>query len=145
MSQRQRAQVDVHLILRRGEEILLGQRRNTGWADGCWHVPSGHGEDRESATDTLVREATEEVGVDIDPVDARFVHLVHHWTESARMAVFFEVTRWCGEPTNTEPDKCAGWRWFPLSALPESMIGYAAQALSGYLKGEPYSERGWQE
>jgi ADP-ribose pyrophosphatase YjhB (NUDIX family) len=145
MTQRQRAQVDVHLILRRGDEILLGQRRNTGWSDGCWHVPSGHGEDGESATTTLVREAAEEIGIRIDSTDARFVHLAHHQTESARIAVFFQVTRWHGEPTNTEPDKCAGWDWFPLSNLPEPMIGYAAQALASYTKGEPYSERGWQE
>jgi 8-oxo-dGTP pyrophosphatase MutT (NUDIX family) len=145
MSQRQRAQVDVHLILRRGGEILLGQRQNTGWSDGCWHVPSGHGEDGESAMMTLVREAEEEIGVRIDPTDARFAHLVHHHTDSARVAVFFEVTAWDGEPTNTEPDKCAGWAWFPLSNLPEPMIGYAAQALAGYAKGEPYSERGWQD
>jgi ADP-ribose pyrophosphatase YjhB (NUDIX family) len=143
MSQRQRAQVDVHLILRRGDEILLGLRQNTGWADGCWHVPSGHGEDREAATTTLVREAGEEIGVVIDPAEARFAYLLHHVTESARMAVFFEVTRWQGEPANTEPDKCAGWQWFPVSALPEPLVGYATQALAGYLKGEHYGERGW--
>jgi 8-oxo-dGTP diphosphatase len=34
---RYRACVDVHLILRCGEEILLGQRQNTRFADGSWH------------------------------------------------------------------------------------------------------------
>jgi len=34
---RYRACVDVHLILRCGEEILLGKRQNTGFADGSWH------------------------------------------------------------------------------------------------------------
>ncbi|WP_307803771.1 NUDIX hydrolase [Micromonospora echinofusca] len=143
--QRQRAQVDVHLILRRGDDILLGQRINTGWADGQWHVPSGHGEDRESALHTLVRETGEEIGIAIDAAEARFAHLVHHYTESARMAVFFEVTRWTGEPVNTEPDKCTGWRWFPLTDLPDPLIPYAAQALAHYSKGEPYSERGWED
>ncbi len=143
--QRQRAQVDVHLILRRGDDVLLGQRINTGWGDGCWHVPSGHGEDRESAIATLVREAHEELGVTIDPAAVRFAHLVHHWTESSRTAIFFEVTRWEGEPVNTEPDKCAGWQWFNLADLPEQMIPYGRQALTLYAKGEPYSERGWQE
>lgn len=145
MSQRQRAQVDVHLVLRRGDQVLLGQRRGTGWGDGCWHLPSGHGEDGEPATATLAREAAEEIGVRIDPADARLAHLVHHHTDSARMAVFFEVARWEGEPANSEPRKCAGWAWFPLSNLPELMIGYAAQALACYAKGEPYSECGWQE
>src|SRR5262249_25942696 len=108
MTDRQRAQVDVHLILRRGDQILLGQRRNTAWAAGCWHVPPGHGEDGESATATLVREAAEEISVQIDPVAARFAHLVHHYTDSPRVGVFFEVREWAGEPTNAEPDKCAG-------------------------------------
>lgn len=70
---RYRACVDVHLILRRGEEILLGQRQNTGFADGSWHLLSGHTEDGEAATTALIREATEEIGVRIDPAEARFV------------------------------------------------------------------------
>lgn len=145
MAERQRAQVDVHLILRRGDDILLGLRQNTGWCDGYWHLPSRHGEDQEPATTTLVREAAEEIGVTIDPADTRFVHLVHQWTDSARAALFFEVTRWTGEPVNTEPHKCAEWRWFPLSALPEPMIRYAAQAVTRYAEGQFYSEHGWQE
>lgn len=140
---RQRAQIDVHLILRRGDDILLGQRINTGFGDGCWHPPSGHGEDGESAIVSLVREAQEEIGVTIDPVDVRFAHLLHHSTESARAAFFFEVTDWAGEPVNTEPHKCAGWKWFPITDLPEKMIPYAQQALAHYSTGEPYSERGW--
>lgn len=141
----QRAQVDVHLILRRGGEVLLGQRINTGFGDGCWHVPSGHGEDHESSLGTLVREAEEETGVIIKPEHAQLAHVLHHWTGSGRMALFFEVTQWSGEPVITEPDKCAAWEWFPLDALPEQMIPYGRQALEQYAAGGLYSERGWQE
>jgi ADP-ribose pyrophosphatase YjhB (NUDIX family) len=137
--------VDVHLILRRGEEILLGERRNTGFADGCWHLPAGHGEKDESATAALIREAGEEIGVDLRSDQVRFVHVMHHRTDSDRIALFFEVIDWDGEPTNCEPDKCAGWQWFPLSSLPTDMIPYAAQALTHYAKGEVYAERGWNE
>ncbi|CAO0825770.1 Methyltransferase domain-containing protein OS=Streptomyces microflavus OX=1919 GN=Smic_13830 PE=4 SV=1 [Streptomyces microflavus] len=38
--------VDVHLILRRGPDVLLARRANTGYADGLLHMPSGHAEDR---------------------------------------------------------------------------------------------------
>jgi 8-oxo-dGTP diphosphatase len=142
---RQRPQLDVHLVLRRGEEVLLGMRQNTGWRDGYWHLPAGHGEDGESATTALLREAVEEIGIEIDVSDVNFVHLVHHRTDTARLAIFYQVTRWRGEPINAEPDKCAGWQWFPLGALPEPMIDYAVQAITSYLKGEPYSELGWQD
>lgn len=140
---RYQACIDVHLILRRGEEILLGQRRNTGFADNCWHMPSGHTEEGESASAALIREAAEEIGVSIELAEPRFVHLMHHRTNSGRIALFFEVTRWDGEPTNQEPDKCVGWEWFALTDLPANMIPYAAQALVNYAKGETYAERGW--
>ncbi|MGH3830105.1 MAG: NUDIX hydrolase [Pseudonocardiaceae bacterium] len=143
---RYRACIDVHLILRRGEEILLGQRQNTGFADGSWHLPSGHTEDGESATTALIRgEASEEIGVRIDPSAVRFVHLMHHHTDSGRIALFFEVTSWHGEPTNREPDKCASWDWFALTDPPTDMIPYAAQALTHYTKGEIYAEGGWEQ
>ena len=137
--------VDLHLILRRGDEILLGQRINTGFADGAHHLPSGHLDPNESATTGLIREAEEEIGVRIDLRDVRFVHAMHHRTNDARTAFFYEVTRWDGAVENREPDKCAGWDWFPMDALPEQMIPYAAEALAHYAKGTTYSERGWDQ
>jgi 8-oxo-dGTP diphosphatase len=142
---RYRACIDVHLILRRGEQILLGQRQNTGFADDSWHLPSGHTEDGESATTALIREAGEEIGVSIGPAEVRFVHLMHHRTDSGRIALFFEVTRWHGEPENREPNKCVSWDWFALTDLPANVIPYAAQALTHYTKGEVYTERGWDQ
>jgi 8-oxo-dGTP diphosphatase len=140
---RQRPQVDVHLLLCKGEEVLLGQRINTGFADGAWHFPSGHAE-REGAVAALIREAGEELDIRIEPQDVKLVHLTHHRTDSDRMALFFRVDTWSGEPVNTEPDKCAGWQWFPLRNLPDEMIPYARLTIDRYLAGETYSEHGWQ-
>lgn len=139
--------VDVHLILRRGDAILLGQRQNTGFADGAWHMPAGHLEaDDPGARAALVREAHEEIGVDIKPHEdtARHVHTMHHYTNEGRLALFFEVTDWDGEVTNQEPTKCARWNWFGLDALPDPMLPYGAEALSHYRSGSGYSERGWR-
>ncbi len=60
-------------------------------------MPSGHAENGESAAAALIREASEEIGVRINPAEIRFVHLMHHRTDSGRIALFFEVTRWHGE------------------------------------------------
>ncbi|MFC4587328.1 NUDIX domain-containing protein [Sphaerisporangium corydalis] len=46
--ERYKTPIDLHVILRRGGEILLGRRRNTGFHDGDWHLPSGHIEPGES-------------------------------------------------------------------------------------------------
>lgn len=70
---------------------------------------------------------------------------MHHHSDSGRIALFFETRKWEGKIINAEPDKCAGWNWFPLTDLPSPLIPYTADALAFYRKDEPYAERGWKE
>ncbi len=136
--------VDLHLILRdEAGHILLGRRQNTGWADGLFGLPSGHLEDGESATAGAAREGEEETGVLIKTGNLRLVHVMHHRTDSGRMALFFEASDWAGEITNTEPDKCAGWAFHDLAQLDDQIVPYLAKALRHIACGELYSEGGW--
>lgn len=132
--------LDVHLLLVRDSHILLTQRRG-GYGAGGWHAPSGKAELGESLVDAVIREAHEEIGVTVDPVDLRCVHALHvqHEGEQPRVGFFFEATRWQGEPTNQEPDKCSAVRWFPLTSLPDEMIPYPAAGICGYRDGVPFS------
>ncbi|MET8979402.1 NUDIX domain-containing protein [Streptomyces sp. NPDC004539] len=133
--------VDLHLVLRdENGRVLLGERRNTGYMDGAFHFVAGHLEDGESARTGVIREALEEAG--IVPEDPALVHVMHHYTDSGRIALFYEATRWTGTIANREENKCAGWQWFTPDALPE-MIPYAADALDHIGKGVLESERGW--
>jgi 8-oxo-dGTP diphosphatase len=141
---RYQACIDLHIILRDEHgRVLLGERQNTGWADGQLGLPSGHLEDGEPASVGAAREAEEEIGVLIKADGLRLVHLMHHFTNSGRVALFFEARSWSGEITNTEPDKCAGWDFYDLAALPANVVPYVADALRQYASGQPYSERGW--
>ena len=144
MSHRYSCYVDLHLILRRQGQVLLGRRIGTGFADGLYGVPSGHLEDDETVTAGLIREAAEETGAIVEATDLRFVHAMHHHTDEGRVAFFFETWKWTGEILNREPDKCAGWRWCDLRALPASVVPYLAEALLNIAEGIPYSERGWE-
>ncbi|MBV9024863.1 MAG: NUDIX hydrolase [Streptomycetaceae bacterium] len=65
------AVASAHLILSRDGRVLLGRRRNTGWNDGLYQVPSGHVE-HESASAAVIREAQEEAGISVTEV--RCVH-----------------------------------------------------------------------
>jgi len=146
MADRYTSCTDLHLVLRDTQgRVLLGQRQNTGFADGAWHFPSGHLEGGESAKAGTAREAAEEIGIHIEPRDLSHVHTMHHYTNSGRIALFFEARRWSGEVTNKEPDKCAAWQWWPADALPEQVIPYAAEAWQHILKQTPYCERGWEQ
>lgn len=136
--------VDLHLILRDPHcRVLFGQRQNTGFADGQLGLPSGHLEDGESATAGVAREAEEEIGVLVKADNLRLVHVMHHRTNSGRVALFFEATDWSGEITNTEPDKCAGWSFTDPTDPPAEIVPYLAQALRHIASGEIYSESGW--
>ncbi|MBF6299760.1 NUDIX domain-containing protein [Nocardia amamiensis] len=137
--------VDVHVLLLRGEELLLSRRRSADEFDGRWHLPAGRLEAGESATAGAVREAREETGVEIEPDDLNFVHVAHVVAagREARLGLFFETSRWVGEPVNREPDNCYELRWFPLDELPDDIIEYPLEAIRGRARGERYSERGW--
>ncbi|HCT77025.1 MAG TPA: NUDIX hydrolase [Micromonosporaceae bacterium] len=136
--------IDLHLILRDTQgRVLLGMRQNTGWADGRYGLPSGHLEDGEAATAGTAREAEEEVGVLVKTANLRLVHVMHHRTDSGRMALFFEAHDWSGDIRNMEPEKCAGWGFYNPAALPGEAVAYIAQALAHIASGESYSEGGW--
>ena len=141
--QRHKVTGDVHLLLRRGDEFLLGLRENTGYEDGAWHPPAGHLEAGESVVDALIREADEEIGVRIAPSGVQFAHLMHNSSSGGRMALFFMVDKWEGDPDNREPDKCGALGWFPIDNLPDRMIEYCRTALAHIAAGRQFSVYGW--
>ncbi|MET7533502.1 NUDIX domain-containing protein [Streptomyces goshikiensis] len=137
---------DVHLIVRQGDEILMGRRSSQPVFPDMYQVPAGLMEDHEPATMAAAREFTEETGATVDPGDVRFVHLMHHVSTHAgsrRIAFFFEVDRWHGQIGNPEPDKCQGWEWHKATNLPEPMPPYLGIALQHIADGVTYSEYAW--
>ncbi|MEV0143445.1 MULTISPECIES: NUDIX domain-containing protein [unclassified Nonomuraea] len=146
-----RAIVDVHVLLvrdllirglpARDGEVLLTRRAGTGYADGLWHLPSGHLESGESVVAAAAREAREEVGVVIDPGDLAFVHVMHRAPD--RVGFFFAARAWAGEPRNAEPHKCSEIGWWPLGGLPADIVAYPAEALRHVLRGVPFAPHAW--
>ncbi|MFJ7212739.1 NUDIX domain-containing protein [Amycolatopsis sp. NPDC098790] len=136
--------IDVHVLLVRGDDLLLIQRRGP-YGDGKWHLPSGKLDANESLPAGAAREGGEEVGVLIDPADLRYVHTLHVAGSGPvpRLGVFFEARRWSGEPYNREPDKCSAVEWFPLDNLPDDVIPYPLAGIRGYLDGVPFGLLGW--
>ncbi|MFI6939730.1 trifunctional class I SAM-dependent methyltransferase/NUDIX hydrolase/VOC family protein [Streptomyces sp. NPDC050418] len=142
---RHREIVDVHLIVRRGAEVLLARRADTGYADGLWNLPSGHVEEGEDVRAAVLREAHEEVGLELAPADVRVAAVMQHRGPGGRTRTgwFFETTTGA-TPVNREPDKCDALRWFPLSALPDGMVAYNRAGIEAYRTGERFVLH-WQE
>lgn len=133
----------VYLVLRRGDEVLLLRRANTGYQDGKYGIVAGHLDGDELGTEAMIREAEEEAGITIDPDDLRFVHVVHRLGRNdgqERVDFFYEATNWQGEITNMEPNKCDDLSWYPIDNLPEDMLPLVKLVLEDIARGISYSE-----
>ena len=132
--------VTVHLFFFRENQILLLRRFNTGFRDGEYSVPAGHLDGGETVMDAAVREAQEEVGIQIEVDDMTFSSVMHRIEDDERVDFFVNVHKWQGELFNAEPDKCDDLRWVDIDTLPTNIIPYVKQALENHLNSIPFNE-----
>lgn len=134
----------VYLVFRDKDKVLLLKRANTSYHDGDYSLPAGHVDGGEPAALAAVREAKEEVDVDINPADLRLVHTMHRSSTDPepheRIDLFFAVEKWQGELRNAEEDKCSEIRWCSLHALPANMVPEVRVALEKIAARETYSD-----
>jgi len=134
----------VYLLLKKGNQILLLLRRNTGYKDGNYSLPSGHLEGGESAITAMIREAKEEVSVVVRKEDLEFAHVIcrksgpHEYID-----LFFVAKNWQGTPENSEPEKHGEIKWVSVDNLPENMVPEIKHAIEKSQKKEMYSEFDW--
>ncbi len=136
--------VTVHLFLFRDDQILLLRRFQTGYMDGHYSVPAGHLDGEETVRMAGVREAREEVGVELNPAEMFFAGVFHRHEGDERVDFFMHVRSWKGEPFNAEPEKCDELRWVGIEDLPVNTVPYVRQALANFRAGLPFEEFGWK-
>jgi 8-oxo-dGTP pyrophosphatase MutT (NUDIX family) len=128
-------------MLRRSDQVLLQLRDNTGYMDGYWAAAAaGHVEFDESVFDAALREAREEIGVEIraeDLVPLCAMHRTHsdHEAVDERVDFFFECRRWRGVARLREA-KATDLQWFALDALPDNVVPHERQVLAGLTTGD---------
>ncbi len=139
----------VYIFLKRGNKTAMILRSNTGYRDGQWAMPSGKVDHGEPFTLAAIREAKEEVGVDIDAKDLKYILTLHRKSDdnpiNGWVDVLFVCETWEGEPYNAEPHKHADMQWFELENLPEKVMDYQLAIIQGYIDKQNYIEFGWRE
>lgn len=147
MKTRPKQIVAIGLILRRDNTILFKVRKNTGFMPGYWALPGGHVESTELAADAALRELKEEVGVSSSK---KFLQVVHvescRGTDGHRLNVYFEVTKWIGEPRNAEPHKAAVVAWMdPTKSRGKRFVPNEQKVLHAIKKDTLYTEFDFDE
>jgi 8-oxo-dGTP diphosphatase len=130
--------VDVHLLLLRDGNLLLGRRANTGYGDGAYEPPSDRLTERETLVEAAVRVAKAQVGVGLDPARVSLAHVMHDVSGAGRMAFFLSADDWIGE-TGATTGSYSDLDWFPLTQLPANMIDRARVAVRNYAAGARFS------
>ncbi|HSS67252.1 MAG TPA: NUDIX domain-containing protein [Nocardioidaceae bacterium] len=141
MTDRFRVVPAAYVFLLQEESVLLQLRQNTGYRDGYWAAAAaGHVEADESVYDAAVREAREELGIELTADDLQPVCAMHrthgnHRPVDERVDFFFSCTTWRGEPRIVETEKSGGLEWFALGALPDNVVPHERVVLDALGSG----------
>ena len=132
----------VYLIIKNEEgKILLQRRQGTKLWPGFLALPAGHIDEGENAIDAVIREAREELNIEISEHDIVDSFVANRRNKSLKpyFDVYFEISSYRGNLTINEPDKCSELKWCDIDDLPNDMIDFEVDALENRKKGIIFS------
>ena len=139
MSERHVSKIVVDLLLERRNsttgktEILMVLAE---YLDNQYDLPGGHLEPGEDLFDAMIREAKEELGIELEREDMQMVHIYHHF-EKDKLKFVFRVKKFKNEIQNLEPEKCKELKWVDIENLPVNTISGIRRALE-YIKSKKH-------
>lgn len=119
-------------------EILLSLRKNTGYRDGEYELPGGHVEEGEDLKQAMIREAKEELLIDIKEENLKIVHILHHYNGN-RINFVFRTNCYEGQIGIGEPGSCEKLEWFNINNLPINIIPKIKKTIEEIKQGIFYS------
>jgi len=121
--------VGVFIMFCQGDKILLQLRQNCSFS-GYWGLVGGHLDGNEQIVVAAVREAKEEINVDVRPEDLILKTICHSNQGKEYLQFYFECRQWSGKIENKEPGKCDCLQWYERDNIPEQTCPYLKEALA---------------
>ena len=129
--------VGVGVMVMRDGEVLLHKRKNAH-GEGEHASPGGHLEHGEAFAACAQREVAEECGIEIANVRFHFLSNIDIWKPRHYVHIGLLADWRAGEPQVLEPEKCEGWDWYSLDALPEPLFYATLQQVHAFRDGVNY-------
>ncbi len=145
MEERYLSRIGVDIFLERKNEvsgkkqILMLKRAGTGYYDGYYDLPGGHLEANEDLFDAMIREAKEELLIDLKRDDIKLIHLLHHYN-GERLNFIFEVDGTNLNPIIGEKDKCSELKWVKINDLPNETTNKVKIIINDIIKNINYNK-----
>lgn len=114
------------------KQLLLGQRKSV-FGDWMWGLPGWHREPDEDIIVSAVREAHEEIGIELDPDTMFFLGTTNYeWPRFHSIHHNFTFSYENEEIKLMEPEKCYQWRFFSVADIPEDIFPPDKEAITLY-------------
>lgn len=145
MKERNKFPISVQLLLEKENKILLMKRKNTGYEDGKYSLPGGHLQANEEIRKALIREAKEEIGIQIELQDIELYKVLNRKVNEGQEYVdfVFKTKHWTGNITNEEQDKCEEIKWVDKNQIPDNTLDFIPKILKK--ENETYLPYNWEE
>lgn len=123
------------LIKNENNEILLQRRQGTKLWPGFLALPAGHVDEGENVYEAFVREAKEELDINVSKNNIINTFVVNRKNKSLPpyFDIYFEINNYVGDIKIMEPDKCKELVWDNINKLPSDMIDFEKRAIENYL------------
>ncbi len=108
--------VCVDVILKKENKVLFMKKKK----DNEYELPGGHLEKDEDLLDAMIREAKEELEIDLKKEDLKLVHIMHHYNKE-RINFIYEANARQLNPKIGEPEKCSELIWVEISNPPKEI------------------------
>ncbi len=132
----------IYMLIHNEEgKILLQRRQGTKLWPGFLALPAGHVDPGENAYEALVREAKEELGIEVAVEDICDVFVVNRRNSKIEpyYDVYFDLRSYQGDIKVMEPEKCSALIWCDIDNLPDDMIDFERKAIEENQKGHKFS------
>ncbi|MDD3302898.1 MAG: NUDIX domain-containing protein [Candidatus Gracilibacteria bacterium] len=134
----------VYLIIKNEKgEVLVG-RRISNFKNGYFQIiPAGHLEGEEDYITASIREAKEELGIEVKKEDLKIIHICHRVMKGERVYfdIYLDVEKYNGTIKRCEDDKCSEIKFVDINNLDDDKyVMYDIETIRKAYSGESFSD-----